>query len=160
MAQRCCPYWSILVRWGSSECQSEYFSILKLRSKFFEKPVFGQKVKRLGGIISEGFRSEGRSGCVGGGRISILNVSEDCFCDFCFGGFRSDSGGRFSKILGIRRSVRSQSCPGLVPVLSQSCPGLVPVLSQSCPSLVPVLSQSCPTLVPVSYTHLTLPTKA
>ena len=97
----------------------------------------------------EGFRSPRGSGCTGGGRISILNVSEDCFCDICFRGFRSDSGGWFAKILGIRRSVRSQSCPSLVPVLSRSCPSLVPVLSQSCPSLVPVLSRSCPSLVTV-----------
>ena len=68
-----------------------------------------------------------------------------------FSGFsvRFGGGRRFSMILRIHRSVRSQSCPGLVSVLSQSCPSLVPVLSQSCPSLVPVLSQSCPSLVPV-----------
>ena len=91
------PYW---VHWGSSECQSEYFLILKLRSKFFEKPVFGQKVKRFRGGHFEGFSGRGQAGYSGNVQISIFNVSGDGFENIFVRGFRSDSGGWFSMILG------------------------------------------------------------
>ena len=74
------------------------------------------------GVISGGSGLPRASGCIGGGRISILNVSEDCFCDIVFRGFRSDSGGRVSMILGrsVGRSVsqalgRSVGPPPLPP---------------------------------------------
>ena len=45
------PYW---VRWGSSECQSEYFSILKLRSKILEKKFWAKNKKVSGGSFRRG----------------------------------------------------------------------------------------------------------
>ena len=54
----------------------------------------------------EGFRSPRGSGCVGGGRTSILNVSEGCFCDFCFSRFSVRFGGAvFDDFGAVGRSV-------------------------------------------------------
>ena len=58
------------------------------------------------GIISGGFRSPRGSGCVGGGRISILNVLENCFCDKYFLQFSVRFGGPvFDDFGAVGRSV-------------------------------------------------------
>ena len=46
------PYW---VRWGSSECQSEYVLILKLQSKFFENRFLVENKKVSGGSFRRVF---------------------------------------------------------------------------------------------------------
>ena len=91
-------FWSFLgpyyVHQGSSECQSEYFLILKLRSK----NCFWSKIKSSRGGHFGGFWSRGRSECTGGGHISMGDVLEKCFWQLFFPRFSVRFGGSGGRV--------------------------------------------------------------
>ena len=85
--------------------------------------MFLVKNKKVWGVILEGFRSPRGSGCVGGGRISILNVSEDCFCDFFCSRFSVRFGGAvFDDFGAVGRSVGQSGARSVGQALGRSVP--------------------------------------